>query len=237
VNALAVYQFLTVEQLAEICKRNIIAVRRRCLSLYSANVLNRARRDKLAPYVYFLGEEGAKTAYERGYLPDPHFVKSKSSLLIPHDLEITNFHLALEKAAEITEWRQWRGDLKDTVDGETLIPDAYFALQGSSFFLEVVKSYESEYESGESNIERKLNLYNNYRNPFREKYGASDFRVLWVLPTQERVLRLLTKIEDRFPYRRFYFTHEELYRKNISGKIWWTPKDFRDATYSIDKNS
>ena len=96
-----------------------------------------------------------------------------------------------------------------------------------------MKSYESEYENGESNIERKIDLYNSYRSRFREKYGASDFRVLWILPTTERILRLLTKVEDRFPYRKFYFTDEQSYRKNILGKVWWTPRDFRDATYSI----
>jgi hypothetical protein len=106
-------------------------------------------------------------------------------------------------------------------------------LDGNAFFLEVVKSYESEYENGISNIEQKIELYQNYKHQFQKKYQMGDFRVLWVLPTKARVLGLLSKIEDRFPYRRFYATDEESYRKNILGKIWWTPKDFRDTTYSI----
>jgi len=44
------------------------------------------------------------------------------------------------------------------------------------------------------------------------------------------VLGLLSKLET---YRRFYLTDKESYRKNILGKIWRTPKDFREATYSI----
>jgi hypothetical protein len=97
----------------------------------------------------------------------------------------------------------------------------------------VVKSYESEYEDGESNIFRKVALYNSYKHQFQKKYGSEDFRVLWILPTQNRVLNLLGKLEEEFPYRRFYVTDEESYRTNLKGKIWWTPKDFRDVTYSI----
>jgi len=41
------------------------------------------------------------------------------------------------------------------------------------------------------------------------------------------------KIEDKYPFRRFCITDEESYRTNINEKIWWTPKDFRDETYSM----
>ena len=94
--AAARYQFLTVEQTAAAAKRNVIAVRRRMLGMYDAGILNRARRDKLAPYVYFLAEKGSATCVERGYLSEPRWIKSKSSLIVSHDLEITNFHLVLE---------------------------------------------------------------------------------------------------------------------------------------------
>ena len=33
---------------------------------------------------------------------------------------------------------------------------------------------------------------------------------------------MLAKIEDKYPFRRFYLTNEESYRKNVSAKIWWT---------------
>jgi hypothetical protein len=36
-----------------------------------------------------------------------------------------------------------------------------------------------------------------------------------------------------YPYRRFYATDEEGYKTDVLGKIWWTPKDFRAATYSL----
>jgi hypothetical protein len=54
-----------------------------------------------------------------------------------------------------------------------------------------------------------------------------------VLPTQARVLGLLAKIEEKYPYKRFYVTDEASYRSNIAGKIWWTPKDFSEARYAL----
>jgi hypothetical protein len=174
---------------------------------------------------------------------------------VNHDLEITNFHLALEiatfehayqngKGPSLNHWRQWRDELKDKVETDqgmkAIIPDAYFTLGDQAYFLEIVKSYESEYVGGRSNIEQKLSLYRRYASNgvhamsrFQEKYGGGDFRVLWVLPTQKRVAMLLGKIETEFPYRKFWFTDEASYKAKLLDKIWWTPKDFRTATYSI----
>jgi hypothetical protein len=231
-------QFVTVEMVAEDAKRNVIAVRRRMLSLYQAGFLNRSRRDKLAPYVYFLSEKGSDEALKHGHLNEPRYIKSKSSILVPHDLEITIFHRTLRKKLHdaghiLSEWDQWRGALKhevETANGrEALIPDGRFCIDdGNDCYLEIVKSYESEYENGESNVEHKIFLYNEYW-----RQSGDDFRVLFVMPTKARVAHFLAKIEERFPYRRFWFTDEESYRANVLGKIWWTPRDFRDATYGL----
>ena len=234
-------QFVTVEMVAEDTKRNVIAVRRRMLQLYQAGLLNRARRDKLAPFVFFLSEKGAAEAMNYGHLTEPRFIKSKSSILVPHDLEITQFHRTLRKKLHdqghiLSEWDQWRGALREEVETEngkeSLIPDGKFCIDGEyTFYLEIVKSYESEYKDGESNVERKLFLYNQHRRD--RNLQGEDFRVLFVMPTKARVAHFLAKIEERFPYRRFWFTDEESYRTNILGKIWWTPRDFRDATYHL----
>jgi len=243
--AFASYQFLTVELASQVLKRNEIAVRRRLRNLFDGGILNRVTASgerslphlSPEPFVYFLDEKGGIQAAELGYLPSPRWIESKSRMTISHDLEITKFHLALEKKLHgegfILDWKQWRGELKDQAEGSAFIPDAMAVFNENAFFLEIVKANESEYHNGESNIERKFALYNSYRERFREKYGMDDFRVLWVLPTKERVLRLLAKIEDRFPYRRFYLTDEASYQKNVLGKIWWTPRDFRDKTYSL----
>jgi hypothetical protein len=47
------------------------------------------------------------------------------------------------------------------------------------------------------------------------------------------VARLLAKLETQFPYRKFWLTDEQSYQANLKGKIFWTPKDFRDATYGL----
>lgn len=230
-------QFVTVEMVAEDTQRNIIAVRRRMLQLYEAGYLNRSRRDKLAPYVYFLSEKGSEEALTYGHVTAPRYIKSKSSILVPHDLEITIFHRTLRKKLHdagfiLSEWEQWRGTLKAEVNTEkgkeSLIPDGRFSIGDQTFCLEIVKSYESEYENGESNVERKIFLYNEYW-----RQSGEEFRVLFVMPTKMRVAHFLAKIEERFPLRRFWFTDEESYRTNVLGKIWWTPRDFRDATYSL----
>jgi hypothetical protein len=223
---------------AEDTKRNVIAVRRRMLHLFEAGILNRARRDKLAPYVYFLSEKGSDEALRYGHLTEPRHIKSKSSILVPHDLEITIFHRTLRKKLHdvghmLSEWDQWRGALRAEVETEkgkeSLIPDGRFRIGDEApCYLEIVKSYESEYENGESNVEHKIFLYNEYW-----RQGADEFRALFVMPTKARVAHFLAKIEERFPLRRFWFTDEESYRANVLGKIWWTPRDFRDATYSL----
>jgi hypothetical protein len=107
--AVADCQFVTVEMVAEDTKRNVIAVRRRMLQLFQAGFLNRARRDKLAPYVYFLSEKGSHEALRYGHLAEARFTKSKSSILVRHDLEITMFHRTLRKKLHdaghiLSEW-------------------------------------------------------------------------------------------------------------------------------------
>jgi hypothetical protein len=235
---------VTAEHVSSLTGRDHKTIQKRLQMLFEAGMLNRQRRDEMAPYVYFLAEKGGLEAARLGYLPEPRFTKAKSRILINHDLEITKFHLALDKAFGnvLTHWEQYRGDLKDYVETpqgtESLIPDARFVLSGQEtnhFFLEVVKSYESEYENGNSNIFRKFGLYHAYRHQFRKKYNAEDYRVLWILPTQNRVLNLLAKLEEDFPYRKFYVTDEASYNRDIGGKIWWTPKDFRDKTYSLQE--
>ena len=101
------------------------------------------------------------------------------------------FHRTLERALcgsghSLTDWEQWRGASRQQVNTnqgtESLIPDAKFSVDERLFYLEIVKSYESEYSDGESNIEHKIFLYNQYWEQTRE-----EFFVLFVMPTKARV--------------------------------------------------
>ncbi len=245
-SAFAKYTYLTAEQAVLILGRGLDTVQKRFQVLHEAGHLNRVREDLISPFVYFLDREGAKKACDLGELATPHYISSKSRMIVNHDLEITKFHMALENATMpeksppggfVAEWRQWRDDLRDKVDtpdgGKAIIPDAFFVLNCSAYFLEIVKSYESEYVGGKSNIEQKLALYLAYKNGFINKYDMPDFRVLWVLPTIKRVQMLLGKVEDEFPVRKFWFTDEASYKRDITGKIWWTPKDYSTRAYSL----
>jgi hypothetical protein len=119
----------------------------------------------------------------------------------------------------LSEWDQWCGALRAEVETEkgkgSLIPDGRFRIDDEHpCYLAIVKSYESEYENGESNVEHKIFPYNEYWHQ-----SGDEFRVLFVMPTKARVARFLAEIE-RLPYRRFWFTDEESYRATVLGKIW-----------------
>lgn len=227
----AKYQFLTVKQTAELLPRNVIAVRRRMMQLERAAVLNREQESKTSPWVYFLAEKGGLMAAELGYLPSPRWIAAKAPTHLGHDCLITDFHITLEKALKEAghrlAWEQWRGDVTDLQDpdGEIeLIPDARFTIDDEEpSLLEVVRSYESGYQSRESSLVRKLKAY--------RKLGV--YRVYVTMPTQLRVARLLNKLEEIIQSTNFWFTDEESFKSRILQRVWWTPADFRDRTYSI----
>ena len=89
---------------------------------------------------------------------------------------------------------------------------------------EYVRSYESGYKKGESSLVSKL-----------KRYDKQFDRSYIVMPTLARVENFLSKIEKELPTTRLWFTDEAHYRENIMGKIWLTPKNWQERTYSILK--
>ncbi len=240
---------MTAEQVCEATGLRDSGVRHRLLAMHRGAVVNRVRPaddDSLSsispPWVYYLAERGARLAADMGLAPSVRFVQDKSRMTVEHDTAITQFHLALKvhlasrNSIRDFEWKQWRGDLLDKVEGhESIIPDAYFRIGESCWFVEMVRSHESEYRKGKSNLVRKLEAYLAYRDGFRKRYGHPDFRVILLLPTEERVARLLSKLEDdkALCARRFWLTHSAMWKSDLSGKIFWTPKDFRGEAYGF----
>jgi hypothetical protein len=238
--AYSLYVFLTVDMLTEITGRPRDSVLRRCSALAQAGILGRQRLG-VSHHMYFFDKKGGHLAAGNGYLDKPMFVTSKSPTHIDHDLEATRFHMALRKAlgdpylpektdvTKILEWDQWRSDLmdlKELSDEIELIPDARFRLVFERpSLLENVKSYESGYDNHESSLVSKL----------REYIRMDIERVLVTMPTVNRVEKFLQRIAPHLPSSKIWVTYEDAYRKDILGKIWWTPKNFESRQYSILK--
>jgi hypothetical protein len=111
----------------------------------------------------------------------------------------------------VTAWRVFRTDLRHDFDD---IPDALLDTgEGWTPF---------EYVRVNPVSEAKLRHYD---KQFKRSYI--------VMPTTKRIELLLSALEDSLPSSKLWFTSEDMYRKDILGKIWWTPKNFRDRQYSI----
>ncbi len=236
---LSEYLYLTPLQFAGLTGRPVVSMRARLRQYWRNGLLNRTRlveSDDVEHFnptecAYFFDEKGATFAAHLGYLDRPRWRRDKSRLILTHDMAITDFHIRLHKALgkKLTFWEQHRAVLKDYADanGERLaiIPDALFTIDDEhSYFLEVVKSRESEYQNGESNIMRKIRAYDNYRPRFQETWQIGDFRVVFILPTEERVQNLLEKMEAQYPHKRFWLT-DEAKVNHILKPIFKTPKD------------
>jgi len=179
-------------------------------------------------YSYRLSKHGAKVIHGS-------FTAEKSPYSLVHDQEITAFHLELGSAYPgVVLWQQ--RDLKKTVN-----PDAMFGLSkdGKSavyFFLEIEKSRPNHFREGRSGLEAKLLRYDEYRASDRcekEWRFFRNYRVIVVVKTDERRLNLLAKLSVVLPYRFIWITAEEIYKKDIMGNIFLTPKDYTRAAYSF----
>lgn len=226
--AFSSYVYLTARQAVQVigCKIDYVQVRFR--RLYEAGLLDRQQKNDFAEYVYFLTEKGGELCAERGHLESPKWISKKSPMTLDHDVEISDFHMRLASALLAPErpipmaWHQWRGQLaKEFGDW---IPDAHFRIVEDWHVLEIVRSTEWGYKKGESSLVTKL-----------KTYDADKRHVLVVMPTQLRIQKFFAKVEDELPSSRLWFTDEASYRKDILGKIWWTPKNFRERQYSILK--
>jgi hypothetical protein len=264
------YEYLRPYYVHKLTNRNLISIRRRLRQLHHAGFLQRlslptAYENQLIhpgpgaslhgpdQAVYFLAPRGAKVAREHGF-GDEHLKAhtEKSALSLPHDLQITTFHLALELASrntgsiELLEWEQRRKLLQDAI-----MPDAFFSVRKNEdvfhFFLEVELSRQSEYREGDSGFIQKVRKYTDYAHAGQHPEfldipndAQFRFRVIVVTPTEQRSRNLSQKLhqEPDFRNKRFWFTHRLAYSvdqpETMLGKIFYTPKDFATGNlYSL----
>src|SRR5438128_1532892 len=139
---LARFHFLQSSHFHELTGRNIVSLRARLRQLHHAGYVQRKNSTDngdsiyLSPpsKVYFLSEKGANLAAHLGFLIEPRWHKDKSRITLSHDVQITEFHIALHRNFfDFLDWEQSRA----AFDG--IIPDAAFSINGHHFFLEVAK--------------------------------------------------------------------------------------------------
>jgi DNA-binding transcriptional ArsR family regulator len=195
-------------------------------------------------YVYGLSPKGVK--YVRDFYDDRcKAFDHHSQRTLDHELEITHFHMKLKRMCEgkplTLYWQQ--NDLKRTVN-----PDALFAItdhtkpHGSDtmyYFLEIERAKLGHYQNGEPSIMEKLGKYYNfYSTPDCEKrWGFDRFRVIVVQTTADRRYNLLAQLHKNYDHRMFWLTTEPMYREDIGGNIFATPKDYIEKSYSLSPGS
>jgi Replication-relaxation len=183
-------------------------------------------------YVYGLSDKGR----ERTEYPEPKSFDEHAVRTLDHELEISFFHIALKAAATRhgldLDWRQ--SNLKKGIH-----PDAYFSLANEKgayhFFLEIERQKIGNRKNGEPSIVRKIERYRNYfdTDQCEQDWDFRKFRVVIVQRNDIRRRHLLKFLRERFPLRIFWLTTEPLYKQDIGGRIFSTPKDHDSAAYSF----
>src|SRR5216683_1562587 len=231
------YRFLQPDDFQKLTGRNIVSLRRRLRNLTERSYLERLTLplEREAPigsppdaFVYQLAARGVVKAKEFGFADDDYrYTREKSNLFLVHDLLITKIHLMLELATcgtahELIAWEQRRSVLLDWAENRSgrlsVNPDALFGLKDPEkpegqnttyFFLEIVRSRESDYERQQSYFMRKMEAFVAYHRQGKHtaRYGISNFRVITVTPTKQRAQNLCQKLRNAgLAFKRFWFT-------------------------------
>lgn len=258
---LVAYRYLQPGDFQKLTNRNIVSLRRRLRELVGREYLERLtlplERDTLNGnppdgYVYQLAARGIRKAKEYGFADGYlRHTREKSNLFLAHDMLITRFHMSLALATRgaslvLTGWEQRRAVLLDSAGNGyarlSVNPDALFGLtdrekpegqNAAYFFLEIVRSRESEYEREQSNFMRKMEAYAAYHRQGKAaaRFGIANFRVITVTPTKQRALNLCAKLKEAsLASARFWFTDLASASERILDKIFFTPKDADEGT-------
>lgn len=206
-------------------------------------LIPRIRRRGSPPLIYGLTHKGVLKVKDEGLsTPATKIFKPNSDTLLPHEYEITRFHLYVERLCKDhglpLYWQQ--RDMKCTIN-----PDALFAItdprkpEGENtlyYFLEVEKTKPGNFKNGQSKLMRALGKYYCYYGSDqcqKEWKQFTKFRVIIILRNEERRANLLEALGAKYKHRMLWLTTELLYRQDIGGKIFLTPKDYNTKSYSF----
>lgn len=189
-------------------------------------------------YAYYLNDSGA------AILENPRGAFTLESKFIPrHEIEIVQFHIHLKRWAEkeglILHWHQPKIDHKKTIN-----PDAYFGIEDPKkpaghntlhYFLEIERAKIGNYKNGEPSIIRKLGKYHDFYDTgdCEKEWGFRRFRVITVVRNADKQYNLCERLTDKYSHRMFWITTEPLFKENIKGEIFKTPKDYSQVAYSF----
>jgi hypothetical protein len=254
---LAEYKFLQPSHLRVLSGRHLVSIRRRLRQFLALNYVDRltlplARSRPVASppdeFVYQLGRRGVQLVRDQLGV-DVTYNPEKQVSSLEHDLSITTFHLCLFLATRQSgclelEWRQ--NDLLDHARGDRgerlpVNPDGLLALTDTAmpaaantqhFFVEVERSRQHSYQTGESAFIRKAVAYQAYaaQRIHLQTWEIEDFRVLTILPTAERAANLRDKIvQSKLDADRFWFTDFGRYTldrpQSVLQNIWSSAAD------------
>ena len=193
-----------------------------------------------AAYVYGLSAKGVDHALRNGYSTSATKTLDEHSLrTLDHELEITSFHIALNRLCAAKGLRYlWRQkDLKHTVHPDALFYVADPANPGKAFcyFLEIERAKLGNYRNGEPQILRKLKKYYDYFNSTdcEKEWGFRQYRVVVVQRSDARREGLLNALREKCSHRMFWLTTEAAYRDSLGGAIFMTPKDDAPVSFSF----
>lgn len=197
--------------------------------------------------VHFLTQKGWDAALELGFTE--HRVgatNGKSWQNLPHDMKLTEIHLALHRRYGVKlHWFQYRpyiytrwGDSKD----DFVKPDAFFWLdlgdRFPAFFVELENNRETMHEA-DGDVIAKMRRFSEFakghfqaEEPFVD---FSDFRVAIyrLSPTLARNMAAKAKrVDDSLATRRFWLT--DIPSAIRGDERFITPKDYDKASYSLD---
>jgi hypothetical protein len=250
------HPWVTTTCFAEITGRDHSATKSAFLRLFKAGLLARQELYEdgvYRGYVYSAAPRGRRIAVERDW---PHerlvVTPKKSALLVPHELEITNFNRLLVSGAEaggferpIFERRRkylkfsWHAEQERfVVNNDELIVLARRNSDLQAFFLlEVEKGRQHGYDDGESSRMRKARSLVAYRDSkaYVEHWAqwgmdVRGVRSLWIMETPRQRDNFLRRLRlASLGYRLFSVCAEEDYRRDVYGLIWRTPHGWQEG--------
>jgi hypothetical protein len=178
-------------------------------------------------YVYRLSKHGAASVGGRDR-------SEQTSSSVEHDLEVTNFMLALERAHAGIYILD--GDLKRGVN-----PDKAFGFMTKDskwfyFFLEIERQRQSLSRTDHKGLIDRLLKYDAYRKTEKCRNDwklFSDFRVIVVVPTSELRENFLERLSKKLSCTWVWVTTEADYQEDILGEIFQTPADYQHTSHSL----